>query len=118
MSSREAPQPYLARPSLIRCQRRTELDALIINMETDIDTIMTRLATVRPDIRVTRLKVSHKADDDGIWFFSAGGAIEVQLESTTGNFPFLVESTANERRTTVNTVDQAIGVICSELAGE
>jgi hypothetical protein len=87
-------------------------------METDIDKIMIRLTTERPDIRVRRLKVSHKADDDGIWFFSAGGATEVQLESTTGNFPFLVESSANERRTTVNAVDQAISIICSELAVE
>lgn len=84
-------------------------------MENDIKSIIKRLAEERPDIGVRRLKVSHEADDDGIWFFSAEGAIEIQLESSTGNFPFLIEASANQRRTSVSNVDEAIGVICSEL---
>jgi hypothetical protein len=84
-------------------------------MENDIDTIIKRLAVEHPNVRVKRLEVSHKADDDGIWFFSVGGSVEVQLESATCNFPFLVESNANESRTTVHSLDQAIEVVCTEL---
>lgn len=84
-------------------------------METDIEAIIRHLSAERPDVQVKRLNASHKADDDGIWFFSAGGTIEVQLESANGNFPILIESNSNERRTTVDAVDQAINVICSEL---
>jgi hypothetical protein len=85
-------------------------------METDIEKIIKQLASERPDIKVRRLKVSNKVDDDGIWFFSIGEKLEVQLESATGNFPFLVESNANERRTTVHAVDQAVDIIRSELS--
>jgi hypothetical protein len=84
-------------------------------MGNDIEVIIERLAAERPDIRGKRLKVSHEADDDGLWFFSVGANLEVQFESTTGNFPFLVESNANERRMMVYTVDQAILVISNEL---
>jgi len=83
-------------------------------MKTDIDKTINRLHVEHPGVRERQLEVTHKADDDGIWFFSTEDGIEVQLESSTYNFPFLVESNMIKRQTTVFTVEDAILVICKE----
>jgi hypothetical protein len=69
-------------------------------METrDIDLIIAEFSLRHPSVSVTQLKVTHRADDDGIWFFRLGET-EVQIESSTGNCPFLIESNKNSDRTT------------------
>jgi len=88
---------------------------IVPNMKTDIEKIISHLHVEHPDVRIRQLKVTHKADDDGIWFFSVEDSTEVQLESSTYNFPFLVESNMNKRRTTVGTVEEAIPIICKKL---
>jgi hypothetical protein len=84
-------------------------------MNTDIDAIIERLRIEHPSVKMRRLKVSYKADDDGLWFFSTDKKVEVQLESPTGNFPFLFESSANDKRADVRTIGEAINFICGEL---
>ena len=83
-------------------------------MNRDIDKEIEKLA-IYPAIKVKQLKVTHPADDDGIWFFSCNNDVEVQLESSTGNLPFLLESTAHDRRVEINSIDEAVSKIRNEL---
>jgi len=60
----------------------------------DIDQIIAELSQEHPEIAVRQLEVTHPGvDDDGIWFFTYPGRLEeVQLESSSGALPFLIES--------------------------
>ena len=85
-------------------------------MHRDIDRIIEQLSKVRPDISVSQLQVTHPADDDGIWFFRIGTSKhEVQLESSFGVFPFLVETDVDDSRNMANSVDEAIAFIVGFL---
>jgi hypothetical protein len=62
-------------------------------MSRDIDQIIERVRRLVPDLRVQQLQVSHPGvDDDGLWFFSLPGiAKDIQIESSYGMCPFIVE---------------------------
>jgi hypothetical protein len=79
----------------------------------DIDAVISQLRLACPGISVEQLTVLHPgADDDGLWFFRLPMSdTELQLESTTGNCPFLMESSATVDRLTVDTVAQAVAMI-------
>ncbi len=79
----------------------------------DIDGIRVELALRHPGVAVQRLTATHEADDTGIWFF-AWADIEVQLESSSGNGPFLLESDAPDRRRPVTTA-AAVSAVLEEL---
>jgi len=86
----------------------------------DIDEIIENVKREFPTCDVQQLKVTHPADDDGIWYFSLPGLEpEIQIESGSGNCPFLVEtdeqSSLNARRS--NTVDEAVSMIVDYLSG-
>lgn len=83
----------------------------------DIDTIIAALCSSQLDVAVEQLKVRHVgADDDGVWFFrSASCPFEVQLESSTGQCPFIFESGANTGTSTAHTVADAIAFVTSGL---
>ncbi len=53
----------------------------------DIDLIIIK---IEPSINVSQLKVTHPADDEGLWFIKYKNR-EVQIESSTGMSPFLIE---------------------------
>lgn len=82
----------------------------------DIDAIVRELHLAHPGISAERLAVLHPgADDDGLWFFRhTAGSAEVQLESATGNVPFLVEGLGVERHTAA-TVQQAVALVVAGL---
>jgi hypothetical protein len=82
-------------------------------MQRDIDRIIDRLSIDAPSIQVRQLQVRHPGnDDDGIWFFSIPGKNgEVQLESSDGTCPFLVESDCDDKRVEVQTVEEAVVVV-------
>ncbi len=82
-------------------------------MTRDIDRILDRILAIRPDVDSSQLQVTHPADDDGLWFFRVRGSdCEVQLESSSGDFPFLVEADYDEGATyTVDSLDEAISMI-------
>jgi hypothetical protein len=80
----------------------------------DIDKVVRAIRTRHPHVDVAQLEKRHPADDDGLWFFRANG-LEVQLESSSGNCPFLVESTAHDRRTEVWSVEEAVRLLSEEL---
>lgn len=79
----------------------------------DIDLIIERLTTDLPTIQVQQLQVLHPgSDDDGIWFFTISGRDgQVQLESSAGVCPFIVESDFDNERVEVHTVEEAIAVV-------
>jgi hypothetical protein len=61
-------------------------------MSRDIDSFIEALSTAHPALKVDRLRASHPADDKGLWYFShPNGVGEVQVESSNGTAPFLVE---------------------------
>ncbi len=63
-------------------------------MPRDIDQITELLRRHIPGVQITQLQVTHPgADDDSIWFITVPGREgEVQIESSSGNCPFLIES--------------------------
>ena len=80
-------------------------------MHRDIDTIKDRVRSLISDVEVRQLQCAHAADDDGLWFFRrAGKKDEIQLESSTGDLPFLVEHdrTKAGKGKTVITVEEAV----------
>ena len=83
----------------------------------DIETITAHLRVRFPRIQVQQLIVAHPgADDDGIWFFSHPGLpFEVQLESASGTFPFLVETDRHSDRAHVADPAQASDLIATWL---
>jgi hypothetical protein len=85
----------------------------------DIDAIVAGITEEVPGVQWERLKVRHVgADDDALWFFCLpGGDRTVQIESATGNCPFLIESTSTAERfegstagATVRKVAELLGV--------
>ena len=88
-------------------------------MNRDIDRVIAKVRDAHPGITVEQLPVRHPgADDDGLWFFRhpADGS-EVQLESSTGAVPFLVES-EDALAATANSVDEAVSVVVTRLGLE
>lgn len=81
----------------------------------DVDTIIERLRAERPDVRVEQLVVKHPGDDDGLWFFTPPNSrFDVQIESSDGMCPFLIEGWHGERAT-AQTVDEAVSTLKSWL---
>jgi hypothetical protein len=84
-----------------------------ISMQRDIDLIVEQLTTNIPGIHIEQLKVTHPgADDDGLWFINIHGQEgEVQIESSEGTCPFLIESDFNNERFYGHTVEEVITTI-------
>lgn len=83
----------------------------------DIDRIIAAATAKHPRLRVEQLKVKHPgADDDGLWFFShPESQFEVQLESSYGAFPFIVETCRHNERQQASTLAEAVELIESWL---
>lgn len=86
-------------------------------MPRDIDTIIAALRRAHPEISCEQLRVTHPgADDDGLWFFTHPRAVgEVQLESSSGQFPFLLEGDDSDGREIVGTVGEAVARVGARL---
>ena len=62
-------------------------------MKRDIDQVIAAIKAQVPNVQVEQLRKTHPADDDGIWWFKiAGSKSNVQVESSSGNCPFLIET--------------------------
>jgi hypothetical protein len=87
-------------------------------MQRDIDRIIERLAAEIPGIYVTQLQVKHPGnDDDGLWFVQLPERDgTVQLESTSGKCPFLIESDFNHERLDAKDVEEAVAKVKHLLA--
>lgn len=79
----------------------------------DIDLIIDRLTAEVPGILVEQLKVTHPgADEDGLWFINIPNQRgEVQIESSEGMCPFLIESDFNDARYYGHTVEEVLATI-------
>ena len=86
-------------------------------MKKDIELIREHLLASYPKVKLRQLQVTHSADDDGLWFFALdnGTDLEIQLESTSGMCPFLVETSETSVRHTANTTQQAVDLILKLL---
>lgn len=82
-------------------------------MPRDIDHIIERLKTELPGVQVTQLQVGHPgADDDGLWFIRIPGrAGEVQIESSRGSCPFLIESDFSTERLHGRSIDEVVSTV-------
>lgn len=82
----------------------------------DIYGIKQAFMHIFPDGEVSQLQVSHPADDNGIWFFSRKTSlVELQLESTTGTYPFLIESSGHNKRIVANSCEEVLNILRTEL---
>lgn len=83
----------------------------------EVDEVIRKICERLPTVEWSALKVKHAgADDDGVWFFRLPGTgIEVQLESTRGTCPFLIESTAHGVRQHGATVERTVEIVVAWL---
>ena len=79
-------------------------------MPRDIDHIIERLTIELPGVEVAQLQVTHPgADDDGIWFIKIPGrGGEVQIESSHGSCPFVIESDLCDDRIYGRSIDEVV----------
>jgi hypothetical protein len=88
-------------------------------MPRDIDMVIERVRALHPDATVEQLKVTWPADDDGLWFFGLPGVRkDIQVESSTGTAPFVIEHDdmmGLEERIRDASVDQAVGAVSAYL---
>jgi hypothetical protein len=73
---------------------------------------------VLPNLRVSQWQQVWPGDDDGLWWLSLPETHDIQIESTTGMCPFVIETEeqccANAR--TANTVSEAVSIIVEYLS--
>lgn len=83
----------------------------------DIDNVIQQILAVCPKARIRQLDVRHpRADDDGLWFFEQPASkFEVQVESTNGTCPFLIETDETKERLTTSSVDETVEVLMKLL---
>jgi len=85
----------------------------------DIDQVIAALRRRHSDLGVEQRPVTYAAVDDGIWFINLPStSIEVQLESSTGNCPFLVESSLSPERMHAATIGEAINMVSTMLGSD
>jgi|HubBroStandDraft_2_1064218.scaffolds.fasta_scaffold3069033_1 hypothetical protein len=82
-------------------------------MKRDIDFIIEQLTAGIPDIHIEQLKVARPgADDDGLWFINIPNhEKQVQIESSEGSCPFLIESDFNNERFYGHTVQEVVETV-------
>jgi hypothetical protein len=87
-------------------------------MSRDIDQIIERVMHRLPSAVVDQIRPSHSSDEDGLWWFSLPGVERrIQIESTSGTCPFLVESDeqSSNEALRASTIDVAVQLIVDYL---
>lgn len=90
-------------------------------MPRDIDTIIAELRRRIPELRVSQLPVKFPGvDDDGIWYFQLPGKRgEIQIESSSGMCPFLIEHSgmrSNSEAAIGKSTDEVVRAVSVYLA--
>ena len=90
-------------------------------MSRDIDQIIERVKTLIPGVHVEQLWVSHPGvDDDGLWFFRLPGMAKgIQVESSNGMCPFIVEHCDMKASTdaeSARSIEEAVEKVVAYLA--
>ena len=83
----------------------------------DIDQIIQSITDICPTVKVRQLRVSHPGiDDDGLWFFKRPGSeSEVQIESSNGLCPFLIETDESDVRFTTKSIGETVEILTKLL---
>ena len=83
----------------------------------DAEKVIHSIVTKYPEVKVRQLHVLHPgADDDGLWFFDwVGSKFGVQIESSSGMSPFLVETDESDVRIITESVDETICAVLKLL---
>jgi hypothetical protein len=87
------------------------------NMTPDLRQIIDGVHRALPDVEWEQLPVKWAADDDGLWFFWRKGRMgeDVQIESSSGTCPFLIETARDaERRwgfTPAETIETVVALL-------
>jgi hypothetical protein len=83
----------------------------------DVEKTIELIQAMHPAVEVEQLKVLHPgADDDGLWFFiQPESSFQVQIESSTGMCPFLVETDESDKRVNASTAGEVIEVLSTLL---
>jgi hypothetical protein len=89
-------------------------------MGRDIEEIIQKVKDRMPNVIVSQLTVSHPGvDDDGLWYFKVPGVEgDIQLESSSGQCPFFIESTDTKSAShavVAATIEKAVEEIISYL---
>jgi len=89
-------------------------------MNRDIDEIIKCLLARFPTLVVRQLRVRHPGvDDDGLWYFTLPGVEqEIQVESSSGQCPFIIEHVGMKSSTdawNARSVDEAVDMLTSYL---
>jgi len=89
-------------------------------MKRDIDKIIEILTQQFPTLRVVQMEKYHPADDDGLWWFRLSGKTkDIQIESSAGTCPFIIESSDDKSSadaTTGNTIEEVVQKVAAYLA--
>ena len=95
-------------------------EPVIVNDEMlrDIDHIIERLKIELPGICISQLQVTHpRADDDGFWFIKIPSRTEeVQIESSNGSCPFVIESDFSAERIYGRSIDDVVQAVMKLFA--
>jgi hypothetical protein len=80
----------------------------------DVDRIIEGVRQTFPEAVVDQLKVTHPADDDCIWYFHLpeNPKDDIQIESSYGNCPFLIENMRSNDCRRGKSVEQIVSIIC------
>jgi len=83
----------------------------------DVEKIIHEITRAYPAVKVRQLQVSHPGmDDDGIWFFvQPNSDFEVQIESSWGMCPFLIETHESNARFRSTSIDETIQIVATLL---
>jgi hypothetical protein len=99
-------------PIATACSTTAMVKGTCPTIGTDIEDIVRGVRVRLPEATCEQLSVSHAADDDGLWFFSLPGSDrEVQIESSTGRCPFLVETNGSDERVTASSVSEVVDCV-------
>ena len=76
----------------------------------DVGRVIELVRRVYPGVSVRQLEVTHPGkDDDGLWFFGQPGSkFEVQIGSSNGMCPFLIETEENDARFTTGSIEETV----------
>ena len=79
----------------------------------DVDQIIDKVRNICPAVEIQQLNVRHPgADDDGLWFFNQPSSpFEVQIESSNGMCPFVIETDESDARVVTNSVDETVQAV-------
>src|SRR4051812_12917084 len=87
-------------------------------MTPDLSQIIDRVTAAFPDVEWQQLQAKWPADDDGVWVVNRPGGRfgDIQIESSSGLCPFVVESVFNNARFVGETPAEVANTVVELLA--